>query len=42
LPKGRWELALDSQARAPGDAASQTELPAQGTRIFWQYGLART
>ena len=42
LPKGRWELALDSQARAAGEAASQTELPAQGTRIFRQYGLART
>ena len=42
LPKGPWELALDSQARAPGDAASQTELPAQSTRIFRQYGLART
>ena len=42
LPKGPWELALDSQAREPGEAAAQTELPAQGTRIFRQYGLART
>jgi maltooligosyltrehalose trehalohydrolase len=42
LPKGRWELALDSQAREPGEAASQTELPAQSTRIFRQYGVART
>jgi maltooligosyltrehalose trehalohydrolase len=34
LPKGEWNLVLDSQAREPGVAPPPAELPAQGTRIF--------
>jgi maltooligosyltrehalose trehalohydrolase len=34
LPAGGWELALDSQARGPGEGTVQAELPAQGVRIF--------
>jgi maltooligosyltrehalose trehalohydrolase len=34
LPKGEWDLALDSQGGERGDASAWAELPAQGTRVF--------